>query len=136
MVRLQNNPSIRWVHPKSTHVHPLACGNNKEELAPHRLSGWFLVSIIAILKTIKEVRLVYNKFLKSAENIKQLTLKPPVHSWIFHENQWLFKVSEITETGTSLILIFFPRTKTGGFLILELFFNHWLFFLIQMIGKH
>jgi hypothetical protein len=25
---LQNNPSIGWVHPKFTHGHPLACGNN------------------------------------------------------------------------------------------------------------
>jgi hypothetical protein len=23
----QNNPSIGWVHPKSTHVHPSAWGN-------------------------------------------------------------------------------------------------------------
>jgi hypothetical protein len=29
MGRLQNNPSIRWVHPKSTHAHPLAWGNKK-----------------------------------------------------------------------------------------------------------
>jgi len=26
MGRLQNNPSIGWVHPKSTHAHPLAWG--------------------------------------------------------------------------------------------------------------
>jgi len=25
MGRLQNNPSIGWVHPNSTHAHPLAC---------------------------------------------------------------------------------------------------------------
>jgi hypothetical protein len=30
MGRLQNNPSIEWVHPKSTHAHPLAWGNNKK----------------------------------------------------------------------------------------------------------
>jgi hypothetical protein len=105
------------VHPKSTQVHSLALGNNKDEVAPPRLSGWFLVSIVTILKTIKEVILVYNKFLKFAENIKQLTLKQLVHCRIFHENHWLLKVSEITEAGTSLVLIFFPRTKT--FLILE-----------------
>jgi hypothetical protein len=29
MGRLQNNPSIGWVHPKSTHTHPLAWGNKK-----------------------------------------------------------------------------------------------------------
>jgi hypothetical protein len=29
MGRLQNNPSIGWVHPKSTHAHPLALGNKK-----------------------------------------------------------------------------------------------------------
>jgi hypothetical protein len=28
-VDFQNNPSIGWVHPKSTHVCPLAWGNNK-----------------------------------------------------------------------------------------------------------
>jgi hypothetical protein len=27
MGRLQNNPSIEWVHSKSTHAHPLAWGN-------------------------------------------------------------------------------------------------------------
>jgi hypothetical protein len=32
MGRLQNNPSIRWVHPKYTHAHPLARGNNKIEI--------------------------------------------------------------------------------------------------------
>ncbi len=29
MGRLQNNPSIRWVHPKSTHAHPLTWGDKK-----------------------------------------------------------------------------------------------------------
>jgi len=29
MGRLQNNPSIGWVHPKSTHARPLAWGNKK-----------------------------------------------------------------------------------------------------------
>jgi len=29
MGRPQNNPSIRWVHPKSTHAHPIAWGNKK-----------------------------------------------------------------------------------------------------------
>ncbi len=29
MGRFQNNPSIGWVHPKSTHAHPLAWGNKK-----------------------------------------------------------------------------------------------------------
>jgi hypothetical protein len=33
MGRLQNNPSIGWVIPKSTHVRPsLAWGNNKENI--------------------------------------------------------------------------------------------------------
>jgi len=37
MGRLQNNPSSGWVHPKSTHAHPLAWGNRnylkaKEEI--------------------------------------------------------------------------------------------------------
>jgi hypothetical protein len=31
MGRLQNNPSIGWVHPKSTHARPLAWGNNHNE---------------------------------------------------------------------------------------------------------
>jgi hypothetical protein len=30
MGRLQNKPSIGWVHPKSTHVHPLAWGNKNK----------------------------------------------------------------------------------------------------------
>jgi hypothetical protein len=29
MGRFQNHPSMGWVHPKSTHAHPLAWGNNK-----------------------------------------------------------------------------------------------------------
>jgi hypothetical protein len=29
MDRLQNNPPIGWVHPKSTHACPLAWGNKK-----------------------------------------------------------------------------------------------------------
>jgi hypothetical protein len=32
MGRLQNNPSIGWVHPKFTHAHPLAWGNNKHDV--------------------------------------------------------------------------------------------------------
>jgi Txe/YoeB family toxin of Txe-Axe toxin-antitoxin module len=30
MGRLQNNPSIGWVHPKSTHAHPLTWDNNNK----------------------------------------------------------------------------------------------------------
>jgi len=33
MGRFQNNPSIGWVHPKSTHAHPLAWGNRMVLLA-------------------------------------------------------------------------------------------------------
>ncbi len=33
MGRLQNNPSIGWVHPKSTHARPLAWDNNKRGIA-------------------------------------------------------------------------------------------------------
>ncbi len=29
MNKFQNNPSIEWVQPKSTHAHPLVQGNNK-----------------------------------------------------------------------------------------------------------
>ncbi len=29
MGRFQNYPSMGWVHPKCTHAHPLAWGNNK-----------------------------------------------------------------------------------------------------------
>jgi hypothetical protein len=40
MGRLQNNPSIGWVHPKSTHAHPLAWGNKKTKtpLTLHKVS--------------------------------------------------------------------------------------------------
>jgi len=31
MGRCQNNPSIGWMHPKSTHAHPLPWGNKKLE---------------------------------------------------------------------------------------------------------
>jgi hypothetical protein len=80
------------------------------------------------------VRLVYNKFLKFAETIKQLTLKPLVHGRIFYENHWLFKVSEITETGTSSIPICFPSTKT--FSDSEIIFKLLVVVLIQIIAKH
>jgi hypothetical protein len=43
MGRLQNNPSIGWVHPKSTHVHPLAWGNKNVEMI-------FLIFKIAIFR--------------------------------------------------------------------------------------
>jgi hypothetical protein len=32
MGRLQNNPSIGWVHPKSTHAHPLAWANKNMQV--------------------------------------------------------------------------------------------------------
>jgi hypothetical protein len=35
MGRFQNNPSIGWVHPKSTHAWPLAWGNKKKQLNFH-----------------------------------------------------------------------------------------------------
>jgi len=35
---LQNNPSIGWVHPKSTHACPLACANKKFTCKPITLS--------------------------------------------------------------------------------------------------
>jgi hypothetical protein len=37
MGRLQNNPSIGWVHPKSTHAHPLARGNKNLIIEEHQL---------------------------------------------------------------------------------------------------
>ncbi len=33
MGRLQNNPSIGWVHPKSTHAHPLTWGNKYHSMS-------------------------------------------------------------------------------------------------------
>jgi hypothetical protein len=47
MSRLQNNPSIGWVHPKSTHAHPLAWGNNNN----HPVDG---VAGYSILPTGKQ----------------------------------------------------------------------------------
>ncbi len=38
MGRLQNNPSIGWVHPKSTHARPLAWANKKLTSKPITLS--------------------------------------------------------------------------------------------------
>ncbi len=37
MGRFQNNPLTGWVHPKSTHVHPLAWGNNNIKFA-HKIT--------------------------------------------------------------------------------------------------
>jgi len=39
MGRLQSNPSIGWVHPKSTHVHPLSWGIKRK--SPHDGCGMF-----------------------------------------------------------------------------------------------
>jgi hypothetical protein len=46
MGRLQNNPSIGWVHPKSTHTHPLTLGNKKKNknnyiLNPTSMKAYF-----------------------------------------------------------------------------------------------
>jgi len=38
MGRFQNNPSIGWLHPKSTHAHPLAWANKKLTHKPITLS--------------------------------------------------------------------------------------------------
>jgi hypothetical protein len=51
MGRLQNNPSIRWVHPKSTHAHPLAWGNNNIEIDIN--NDRLLVTIWEHMKEIK-----------------------------------------------------------------------------------
>jgi hypothetical protein len=39
-VGLQNNRSIGWVHPKSTHEHPLGWGNKKIEELHLQLHTW------------------------------------------------------------------------------------------------
>jgi len=38
MGRFQNNPSIGWLHPKSTHAHPLAWANKNLTHKPITLS--------------------------------------------------------------------------------------------------
>jgi len=40
MGRFQNNPSIGWLHPKSTHAHPLVWANKKLTCKPITLSIW------------------------------------------------------------------------------------------------
>jgi hypothetical protein len=46
MGKLQNNPSIEWVQPKSTHVHPLTWGNQKmeENQLFHNSNFWIIFS--------------------------------------------------------------------------------------------
>jgi len=39
MGRFQNNPSIGWLHPKSTHAHPLVGANKKFIGKPTTLSN-------------------------------------------------------------------------------------------------
>jgi hypothetical protein len=39
MGRFQNNPSIGWVHPKSTHACPLAWGNNDATIVVTNIIG-------------------------------------------------------------------------------------------------
>ncbi len=56
MGRLQNNPSIRWVHPKSTHAHPLTWGNKKRSqiwLQVKEDKRHFLVEACNVLVTSK-----------------------------------------------------------------------------------
>jgi hypothetical protein len=38
MGRFQNNPSIGWVHPKSTHPSPLVWGNNNWKKIEKKIS--------------------------------------------------------------------------------------------------
>jgi hypothetical protein len=45
MGRFQNNPSIEWVHPKSTHAHPLAWGDNKYWTLPKMEVSIFKIKI-------------------------------------------------------------------------------------------
>jgi hypothetical protein len=47
MGRLQNNPSIGWVDPKSTHDRPLAWGNKK---TPHKTAFYLKKTKIALCK--------------------------------------------------------------------------------------
>ncbi len=49
MGRFQNNPSIGWAHPKSTHAHSLALGNKKN----------IVNNINVILWTCKKHMLIY-----------------------------------------------------------------------------
>jgi hypothetical protein len=42
MGKLQNNPSIGWVHPKSTHAHPLAWANKNTKRNILLFSSYFV----------------------------------------------------------------------------------------------
>ncbi len=57
--------------------------------------------------------------LKTYEKVKELAKSSPVLCQFFHENHQSLKGFETTETRCSLILIFFQRTSTGVFFILE-----------------
>jgi hypothetical protein len=48
MGRPQNNPSIGWVHPKSTHAHPLAWGK-KNIIFKKSLKGTKILQYIITL---------------------------------------------------------------------------------------
>jgi hypothetical protein len=46
MGRLQNNPSIGWVHPKYTHAHPLTWDNKNNDMFLHYFTLTCLVFYI------------------------------------------------------------------------------------------
>jgi hypothetical protein len=54
MGRLQNNPSIGWVHPNSTHVRALASGNKKSVFFFHMIHGGYSSGIVGKIKKIWE----------------------------------------------------------------------------------
>jgi hypothetical protein len=57
MGRLQKNPSIGWVHTKSTHGHPLAWGNKK---TPHKTAFYLKKNKFALCKMSTSTMDVYN----------------------------------------------------------------------------
>jgi len=52
MGRLQNNPSIKWVDPKSTHTHPLNWGNKKMQ---------FILNNKYVCKLMQKTSFIYIK---------------------------------------------------------------------------
>jgi hypothetical protein len=75
MGRLQNNPSIGWVHPKSTHAHSLAWGNKNM-----RVTNFPLLQKFGKLGEGRK----FNDFLKMNHQKKINSKKKILKKSIFH----------------------------------------------------
>jgi hypothetical protein len=108
MGRLQNNPSIRWVCPKSTHAHPLTWGNKNSN------TGHFRPKLVPKLPSLQGT-MVFTlwylcQFCFCFLNMSYLFLWDDIYFFLVKKRTWFRKKKRIT------IFLFFKNghnnTKT------------------------